>query len=72
MRRALLVLLWLDGFLVGIASVAFLQLTIGTVQMPISAVVAAAANCGGRRVRHSRSGRSAAADRPASTVSGGG
>ena len=45
MRRALLVLLWLDGFLVGIASVAFLQLTIGTVQVPISAVVAAAANC---------------------------
>ena len=45
MRRALLVFLWLDGFLVGIASVAFLQLTIGTVQIPISAVAAAAANC---------------------------
>jgi hypothetical protein len=45
MRKALLGLLWLDGFLVGIVTVAFLQLTIGTVQLPITAIVAAGANC---------------------------
>jgi hypothetical protein len=45
MRRGLLGLLWIDGFLVGILTVAFLQLTIGSVQVPISALVAAVANC---------------------------
>ncbi len=41
---ALLGFLWLDGFLVGILAVAFLQLTIGSVAFPISALVAAMAN----------------------------
>lgn len=41
---ALLGFLWLDGFLVGILAVAFLQLTIGSVAFPISALLAAVAN----------------------------
>lgn len=42
--KALLGFLWLDGFLVGIAAVAFLQLSIGSVAFPISALAAAVAN----------------------------
>ncbi|HEY9314193.1 facilitated glucose transporter [Williamsia sp.] len=44
-RWALLGLLWLDGFLVGVMALAFLPLHIGSVPFPISAVLAAIANC---------------------------
>lgn len=42
--RCLLGFLWFDGFLVGILAVGFLQLTIGSVAFPISALLAVVAN----------------------------
>ncbi|ORM35840.1 hypothetical protein BFL43_08580 [Williamsia sp. 1135] len=44
MRKFLLGFLWIDGFLVGILGVAFLQLSIGSVAFPISALAAGLAN----------------------------